>query len=225
MTTMLRTLCAVLACAAGAAALACGGGDVQTYATYDEAARAAALPPYVPGTAHTFRAAEEEGARWMSFQVPAGDAQRMVDGMRILTFSQARTGRFHPARVEGRLAARALPPRAHQLALVHPLLRRLPRGMPGGRVGELHRVRLPVRGSGLTRIATTSEVSWHSAESRGHVAHPAQKPATDREPGAFYLCAPGAAAGSTLPPTRGCSGSAAPIPIHPSSAQSFPWRE
>ena len=101
MTTMLRTLRAVVACAAGAAALACGGGGVQAYATYDEAARAAALPPYVPGTAHTFRVAAEEGARWMSFQVPAGDAQRMVDGMRILTFSQARTGRFTPPAWKG----------------------------------------------------------------------------------------------------------------------------
>ncbi len=87
---------AALLCVAGAATLACGGGGVESYATYGEVARAVALPAYVPGTAHDFRVVVDEGARWMSFQVPAGDAQRMVDGMRVLTFAQARTGRFTP---------------------------------------------------------------------------------------------------------------------------------
>lgn len=88
--------------AAGAVLLGCGGGGgVETYATYGDAARAVALPPYIPGTAHDFRVAAEEGARWMSFRVPAGDAQRMVDGMRVLTFAQARTGRFTPPRWKG----------------------------------------------------------------------------------------------------------------------------
>lgn len=87
---------AALLLAAGAATLGCGGGSVDSYATYGDAARAVALPPYVPGTAHDFRVVAEEGARWMSFQVPAGEAQRMVDGMRVLTYSRARTGRFTP---------------------------------------------------------------------------------------------------------------------------------
>ncbi|WP_331123502.1 hypothetical protein [Longimicrobium sp.] len=99
---MHRLFRAALLCAAGAAALACGGGDTQAYATHAEAARALALPPYVPGTAHTFTAvAEEGGARWMRFQVPPADAQRMVEGMRVLTFGQARTGRFTPPSWKG----------------------------------------------------------------------------------------------------------------------------
>lgn len=84
----------------GAALLACGGG-VQRYAGFREAAAALALPPYVPGTASAFVAVTEEGARWMSFQVPAPDAQRMVEGMRVLTWSQARTGRFAPPSWKG----------------------------------------------------------------------------------------------------------------------------
>lgn len=93
---------AALLCAAGAAAVACGGGGAQTYATHAEAAGALALPPYIPGKAHSFAAVTEEGgARWMRFQVPAGDAQRMVDGMRVLTFAQARTGRFTPPSWKG----------------------------------------------------------------------------------------------------------------------------
>lgn len=84
-----------------AAALVACGGDVQRYASYGEAAAALALPPYVPGTARDFVAVTEEGARWMSFQVPAGEAQRMVEGMRILTWSQARTGRFTPPSWKG----------------------------------------------------------------------------------------------------------------------------
>ena len=99
---MHRLFRAVLLCAAGAAALACGGGgDAQAYATHSEAAGALALPPYVPGTAHTFQAVAEEGARWIRFQVPSADAQRMVEGMRVLTFAQARTGRFTPPSWKG----------------------------------------------------------------------------------------------------------------------------
>jgi hypothetical protein len=99
--TMPGRMRAALLCAAGAATLACGGGSVESYPTYGEVARAVALPPYVPGTAHDFRVVAEEGTRWMRFQVPAGDAQRMVDGMRVLTFGQARTGRFTPPRWKG----------------------------------------------------------------------------------------------------------------------------
>jgi hypothetical protein len=83
-----------------AAALACGG-DVQRHASFNEASAALALPPYVPGTAHDFVAASEEGARWLRFQLPAADAQRMVEGMRVLTWSQARTGRFTPPSWKG----------------------------------------------------------------------------------------------------------------------------
>jgi hypothetical protein len=98
---MIRYGRAALLLAVSAAALACGGGSVQRYATFNEAAAALALPPYVPGTAHDFVAVAEEGARWMSFQVPAADAQRMVEGMRLLTWSQARTGRFTPPSWKG----------------------------------------------------------------------------------------------------------------------------
>jgi hypothetical protein len=103
MRQMHRIFRAALLCAAGAALLACGGAGAETYATYGDAARALALPPYVPGTAHTFLAVAEEegGGRWMRFQVPPADAQRMVDGMRVLTFSQARTGRFTPPSWKG----------------------------------------------------------------------------------------------------------------------------
>jgi hypothetical protein len=99
--TMLRYARAALVAMAGAALLACGGGNVQRYPSYSEAARALALPPYVPGTASDFVAVAEEGARWMRFAVPSADAQRMVDGMRGLTWSQARTGRFTPPSWKG----------------------------------------------------------------------------------------------------------------------------
>jgi|GEM_PF-3833080 len=101
---MQRRFRAILLCVAGVAALACGGGaGAKTYATHSEAAAALPLPPYVPGTAHTFQVVVEEGGggRWMRFQVPPADGQRMVEGMRVLTFSQARTGRFTPPSWKG----------------------------------------------------------------------------------------------------------------------------
>ena len=93
-----------LLCVVCVVVLACGGAE--SYATYAEAARANSLPAYVPSSAHTFRVYSEErhGVRqfWLRFELPPGDAQRMVRDMEALTVSQARShGSFRPPKWSG----------------------------------------------------------------------------------------------------------------------------